>query len=324
MNCSTCTKFAHDSEQNFISKQKLYEIRENSPLNVPKKCEVCLNWKTESNYICDNNHFICEACSWNLDSEQIYYVKECPSCYSINEMVKEMNQANNSYESIEVITQNVASKRKLFCCRNCTRYSFHQISSVKCTKGYFYCDSCIQEGFDPSQIIQLCMCDYCFNLKKRMQKSDFKVSYNGPVIINQSISNSPLKSEVNFNTRCAICPSGSNIGLLCNHNLCSKCLLNSIIYEFKDFIALIKNNNFEGIPEKFILKCPVPECKRVMRIPYLILSKILELPLSASEMELIKPFLPYFDGIKCKFSKCRCGFTVMMVHKRKINCKCRL
>ena len=111
-----------------------------------------------------------------------------------------------------------------------------------------------------------------------------------------------------FESKCCFCNKPSNLAYLCNHNLCYECLCNNCIRpRLTIFIENVKNGRWKAIDSKFEVRCGFKDCQEVLKFPACFFGL---LGLSYEEKHYCDEFLPYFDGISFKFSKCQCKFVV--------------
>lgn len=150
------------------------------------------------------------------------------------------------------------------------------------------------------------------NFSLSLDEAQFKRKYKGIIL-------SDSRSITSFTTYCTSCHQESDIAFQCNHNHCYKCIFNQLINKLTGFIYLANNNRVEEIENQFKLLCLSKGCNEAIQVPS---KMMLEYQMGELERYILTEFIPYFDGIKTKFSICKCGFLLGSISKIKMNCYC--
>ena len=317
--CDDCFDLIVSLQSSVEDLNVLQENHADVPGKPFQQCIKCNKTDSNPNYTCQNQHFICESCWLSTGENEIYAIHSCNFCYYL---VIDLKKTNLSIVDPNILpaNQGVILNNAIPTTINCEVCSTpYDKSYAQCHNGFFFCDSCLK-NIEHTVITNKCMCDYCFSLVREIKKQR---QAGGDIT---SISNKIIQqphNEIILEVSCSTCKSNSDVAFLCNHNLCNNCILNESFHVIKSFAVLVYDHVITEIPEKFALHCPVISCKSKIRMPFIILYYILQKYLSQYELYILHAFIPYFDGIRCKFVVCRCNNTVGLVNNLRLNCACQ-
>ena len=132
----------------------------------------------------------------------------------------------------------------------------------------------------------------------------------------------PQKNIPRIFTVCSLCGNPEGYKFSCSHSYCFSCLYLIYLENFNSALILIQSGNIKSLKESFQVRCTSNGCGTLIRVPLDFISQNIVKQVPEDLRIIMHEFLPYFDGIKTKFTICNCGRCIGKIGMITLNCKC--
>ena len=320
--CRYCCEYAYQ----FTIVQRYDHMSHHEKINVVPnneefKCQICMRVKETLVFGCENNVNYCEMClNSTLDPRILFDKCKCDFCKQLVRNICEVRGFSDISSSIhaEAPPENPKEEQKASKPILESYCAFCKVKvppdSASCKNNYYYCGSC------PflMNVREICQCEHCSRIADWIDENRRAEQVEVHKI--QAVENG---NSVVFQAPCHVCKGESNVAFACDHNLCYQCIAKNCFPVFQKFIQCYRQGRPEGIPRNSVFVCPVSNCKKNIRVPTELLLTMNKGMIQQTDLEILSVFIPYFDGIRARFSVCKCNRIVGDAGGININCNCR-
>jgi hypothetical protein len=270
-----------------------------------RKCAFCGTCIGEGGVKCKMGRFLCDSCI--LDFENTEFCKDCSVC-KVKKSLKqeelkledlqqeskfdEMKKRENTFNTGQNAKHSALSKTMTARNMDLLDFGIQSIDDVLPSE-----DRSTDVSIHGTMRDEDCYKEDQFLVSERKESFNFDESHTIP--------------------KCSRCYRPAPIANSCNHNYCEDCLRDLIEKSLKNFQMLFQAQEFDKIPNKFLMKCINQGCSKVFKLPSIYMKQLIP------HMKELSLFSIYFEGGKTLFSVCHvCREVSGKCGKVKFGCKC--